>query len=86
MHSPATLATQGMDHRSHALGELHVGLSLGNNELVVRNADEVGRPERRPPCPGAGPAVTEGVELERARVDVEGDGAAVASARVAGLG
>lgn len=84
MHSPATLATQGLDHRSHAPGELHVGLSLGNNELVGRNADEVGG--RGAPCPGAGPAVTEGVELERARVHVEGDGAAVASAGVAGLG
>jgi len=84
MHSPATLATMGLDHRSHALGKLHIGLSLGNNKLVERNANEVGG--RRAPCPGSGPAVAEGIELERAHVDVEGDGAAVASARVAGLG
>ena len=84
MHSPATFAAQGLDHRSHALGKIHVGLSLGNNKLIERDAEEVGG--RGAPGPGAGPAVAKGVELERAHVDVEGDGAAVAPARVAGLG
>lgn len=81
MYSPTTIAAQGVHHRSHALAELHIRLSLGNDELTGRHANEVGG--RGPTGPSAGPAVAERVELERAGIDIKGDGAAVASTGVA---